>query len=301
MPTAASFPYSSTNNMEQSSVIEISGVGLITGKPVTVQLAPAPTGTGVKFVFANTGATLTASPQYIADTQRGVTLIHPQTKQTLSIVEHFLAAVACSNVTDITVTLHGDAPELPLLDGSALPWYQALHKHWHQPITKATVPPVCFNPLKQPIFWSKSTQKIALYALPAKQFSITYTLDYQHPAFACDWATWHGLQDTTVTVEQLLAAQTFGWLDELPAMQAKGMALGVTAENTLGLCADGTFTRPLRFDKEPFYHKMLDLIGDFQLCGLPLQHLPPMAIVAVNAGHTSHIGFAQELKQQLLQ
>jgi UDP-3-O-[3-hydroxymyristoyl] N-acetylglucosamine deacetylase len=281
------------------SVIELQGVGLITGKTVMVQLAQAPKGSGVRFVLANTGAVLPASPQYIADTQRGVTLMHPETKQTLSIVEHFLAAVACSGFADITVTLHGDAPELPLLDGSALPWYEAMLQQWGTSIAETTTQTTS-RALEKPIFWSNSTQKVAMYALPAQQFSITYTLDYQHPAFGGDWVTWYGKQDATVSIPQLLSAQTFGWVDELPAMQAKGLALGVTAENTLGLYADGTFTRPLRFDKEPFYHKLLDLMGDFQLCGLPVAQLPSMALVAVNAGHTSHIGFAQELKHQLV-
>jgi UDP-3-O-[3-hydroxymyristoyl] N-acetylglucosamine deacetylase len=282
--------------MSNAAVIELSGVGLISGKPVLVRLTQGTKGQGVQFMFASTGAILPARAEFIVDTQRGVTLMHPETKQLLSIVEHFLAGVSLSGWYDITATIIGDAPELPLLDGSALPWYQAIVAHWGKPTNQPAQP---FYRLEKPVFMVGSTLKTAMYALPAERFSITYTLDYRHSGFQCGWATWYGRKDEGVSVEQVLSAQTFGLVDELPALQAKGLALGVTLENTLGLCADGVgYTRPLKFDKEPFYHKMLDLIGDFHLCGLPADSLK-MAIVAINAGHTSHIAFAQQLKKCL--
>jgi UDP-3-O-[3-hydroxymyristoyl] N-acetylglucosamine deacetylase len=284
--------------MPQSAIIELSGVGLIFGQPVTVQLAQAPQGQGVQFVWASTGAILPASTEFIVDTQRGVTLMHPETKQVLSIVEHFLAAVSMSCFYDVTVTLIGEkVKELPLLDGSALPWFEAMISQWGTPTIKVKQP---IYTLDKPVFLKGSTLKTALIAYPAEQFSITYTLDYPHQGFRGDWATWHGRQDAVVSVSQLLSAQTFGLVDELPVLQAKGMALGVTLENTLGLCADGVgYTRALKFPKEPFYHKMLDLIGDFHLCGLPADSLQ-MAIVAINAGHTAHVAFANQLKQHNL-
>jgi UDP-3-O-[3-hydroxymyristoyl] N-acetylglucosamine deacetylase len=279
------------------SVIELSGVGLISGKSVIVRLEQGLKGQGVCFVFASTGAVLPAHPEFIVDTQRGVTLMHPETKQLLSIVEHFLAGVSLSGWHDVTATIIGDTPELPLLDGSALPWYQAIISHWGNATSEKEQP---IYTLGKPVFLNGSTLKTAMYALPAERFSITYTLDYRHSGFQRAWATWHGRGDTIISVEQLLSAQTFGLVDELPILQAKGLALGVTLENTLGLCADGVgYTRALKFDKEPFYHKMLDLIGDFHLCGLPVDSLN-IAIVAVNAGHTSHIAFAKQLKKHLI-
>ena len=282
--------------MSSQTVITLSGVGLISGKPVTVQLEQGLQGQGVRFVFASTGAILPASADFIVDTQRGVTLMHPETKQLLSIVEHFLAAVSFSGFHDVTATIEGDAPELPLLDGSALPWYQAIASQWGKPESPVHKP---IYTLEKPIFIAGSTLKTAMYALPSEQFSLTYTLDYAHAGFQRDWATWQGRADRVVSVEQLLSAQTFGLVAELPVLQAKGLALGVTLENTLGLCEDGLgYTRALKFPKEPFFHKMLDLVGDFYLCGLPIDSLQ-MAIVAVNAGHTSHVAFAQQLEHQL--
>jgi UDP-3-O-[3-hydroxymyristoyl] N-acetylglucosamine deacetylase len=275
-------------------------VGLISGKPVTVVLAQAKQGQGIQFVFASTGAVLPANDAFIIDTQRGVTLMHPETKQRLSIVEHFLAAVSMSGFTDITATLHGEAPELPLLDGSALPWYEAILSTWGTPQSSANPMSYTIRPLARSVFMSGSTLKTAMYALPAEQFSITYTLDYRHSGFQSDWVTWQGRTDATVSVPALLSAQTFGLVAELPALHAKGLALGVTLENTLGLCADGTYTRALKYPKEPFYHKMLDLVGDFHLCGVPVDSLKNIAIVAVNAGHTSHITFARQLKAMLI-
>ena len=284
--------------MSLSSVITLSGVGLISGKPVSVRLEQGLQGQGVRFVFASTGAILPASADFIVDTQRGVTLMHPGTKQLLSIVEHFLAAVSFSGFHDVTATIEGGAPELPLLDGSALPWYQAIVSQWGKPEPSVNKPLYTLN---KPVFMQRSTLKTAMYALPSDKFSLTYTLDYAHAGFQRDWATWQGRVDRVVSVDQLLSAQTFGLVAELPVLQAKGLALGVTLENTLGLCEDGFgYTRALKFPKEPFFHKMLDLVGDFHLCGLPVECLQ-MAIVAVNAGHTSHVAFAKQLKQQLEQ
>jgi UDP-3-O-[3-hydroxymyristoyl] N-acetylglucosamine deacetylase len=283
--------------MLESPVITLSGVGLISSKPVTVALQQGIQGQGVQFVFAATGAILPASADLIVDTKRGVTLMHPETKQLLSIVEHFLAAVSLSGFHDITATISGDAPELPLLDGSALPWYQSLISHWGKPPQPIMAKPI--HTLKQPVFMRGSSLKTAMYALPAASFSLTYTLDYPHVGFQRDWATWQGRVDESVSVEDLLSAQTFGLVAELPALQSNGLALGVTLENTLGLCEDGiSYTRNLKFPKEPFFHKMLDCVGDFHLCGLPVDSLQ-MAIVAINAGHTSHVAFAQQLKHHL--
>ena len=171
---------------------------------------------------------LPALPEWIVDTQRGVTLMQPETKQLLSIVEHFLAAVSLSGFYDITATIEGDAPELPLLDGSALPWYQAIVSQWGKPKLPSPRP---IYTVDKPLFMQGSTLKTALVALPAKHFSITYTLDYPHVGFQGDWATWQGRADERVCVEQLLSAQTFGLVAELPALQAKGLALGVTLED----------------------------------------------------------------------
>lgn len=275
--------------MQTTHPVFVTGTGLITGQPVSVEILPAPAGTGVVFVV--NGTTIPATPQYVVNTDRGVTLAHGG--QPLSIVEHFLSAVAMVGLSDLTVTVTG-APELPLLDGSAAQWVEAL-----RPLKQ--VKQICetnpFLTLTQPILHTEPANPgLALWAFPADSLSILYAVNFAHPALENRWLAWTPESGTLET--QIAPARTFGFVSELPALQARGLALGVTPENTLGLTDDGGFTSPLRMPDEPIRHKILDLIGDLMLCGVPIERLK--ARIGVQwGGHHAHLAFGQQLAQAL--
>ncbi|MDX2085264.1 MAG: UDP-3-O-acyl-N-acetylglucosamine deacetylase [Candidatus Melainabacteria bacterium] len=285
------------------TTVTVSGHGLITGLPVAVRLEPATPGSGICFHLAN-GAPIPARLSSVVQTDRGVTLgtdalrsgqVAPTdpnvlAQHSLSIVEHFLAACALSNRTDLNVFLSGEAPELPILDGSAGPWLQALQAL--APSSPAFV--AADLRVEKPLF-IRLDELTAIYALPAESFQVTYTLDYPHPLTHCQWTRWHAETDSA---EALASAGTFGMLDELPVLQARGLARGVNLENSLGLMEDGQTTRPLRMAEEPLRHKVLDLLGDLSLLGINPLRLQAH-IFAINAGHTAHIALAKQLSSKL--
>ena len=257
----------------------ITGTGLITGQPCQVTLFPSAT-RGISFQWPN-GDLMPATLQAIHATERGVTLLGPN-GQTLSIVEHFLAACALTYADNVLVQVNG--PELPILDGSAAGWIEVLKPFKTLKTGYA---------LEKPIRVERGESWLT--AEPAEHFSISYTVDFPHTALQNKTVTWSPNEPDAMRIAQ---AGTFGSLSELPAMQAKGFALGVTEANTLGLTDDGGFTRPLRLPDEPIYHKVLDCLGDLMLTGInPL--ITGMHIKGYKAGHSSHLTLAESLLPHL--
>lgn len=264
-----------------TSALQIAGKGLITGQPVTVDIERAEAGHGIVF-YIDGVSPIPARLASVVHTDRGVTLANAERK-TLSIVEHFLCACSLAGLSDLRVTVSG-APEMPILDGSALEWLKRFRERWD------LSPPRPQIALPQAVYLTQD-EHIRVYAIPDAHFKISYSVDFNHPDLSTRWTHWDSAADDW---DQLAAAGTFGYLSELPAMQAKGLALGADADNTLGLIETGGYSRPVRFPDEPIYHKMLDLIGDLTLSGLN-----PLAlkahVFAINAGHGSHTAFARRL------
>ncbi|MBX2861787.1 MAG: UDP-3-O-acyl-N-acetylglucosamine deacetylase [Vampirovibrio sp.] len=261
----------------------VSGKGLITGLPVTVEIEAAPIGHGIVF-YLDGELPIPARLETVVNTERGVTLGHPSGKF-LAIVEHFLSACAMAEASDLKVSVNG-APELPLLDGSAIEWI----KHLNTGLPDCMIKPKPELELAQPVHYVHNDTTL-LYALPSNRLQVTYAVDFDHPDLRQRWIRWDSAKDT---VEDIAKAQTFGFVRELPTLQAMGLAKGVDEHNTLGLTDDGGYTRPLRMEDEPIRHKILDLWGDLMLTGLNPLHIKAH-IFAFNAGHASHTGFAKKL------
>lgn len=291
MQTLEKCPYITDFIPQQS--ITLQSVGLISGKPVQATLSRGKEQAGVVFVLPDS-TRIPAQSSLVVDARRGVTLADPTRQSPLSIVEHFLAAVALVGIPDLEVQLHapegGRVAELPLLDGSALPWFEALiHTFGWQaqsPLYKVNRP-----------YFFPFNEKIHLYALPSEHLKLGYVLDYPHRDLRHYWAYWDFKDRSEAEARYLLQARTFGQTAELPAMQEQGLAKGVSLDNTLGLNEDHqTYTTPLRLNHEPLFHKMLDLLGDFYLSGIPLARVQG-TFVACYAGHASHLAFAKALQE----
>lgn len=259
----------------------IEGYGLITGKPVSVKVSQANVGHGITFTVNNT-TPITATLSSVVHTDRGVTLANAE-GQTLSIVEHFLSAASFTGLSDLDVTING-APELPILEGSARSWVDFLEKNFPEKSSQTE------HRLRHAVVHHHSDD-IILYALPDTHFKISYSVNFNHPQLKNRWVHWDSKADSRSLI---INAGTFGYVNELPALQAKGLALGANLDNSLGLTENGDYTRPLHHDDEPVYHKVLDCIGDLRLSGINPLNLKAH-VFALNAGHTSHIAFAQKL------
>ena len=276
----------------QAKTFTMNGTGLITGLPVTATIEQGQPGQGIVFIAG--GARIPARLESIVSTDRGVTLGSfsdgKPTGITLSIVEHVLCAASLAGLDDLVITVEG-APELPVLDGSAKPWLDAFKQHFGIKPVSAT------RTLRRAVCWGANKENdskdATVYALPSDHFGVSYAVHFEgHRDLEQRWVRWDAQSD--VSFETLASARTFGYVRELPVLQARGLAKGVSAENTVGITDDGQYTDALRFDDEPVFHKVLDLIGDLTLAGINPLSLKAH-VFAIRAGHTSHTAFAREL------
>ena len=264
---------------------KLSGTGLHTGKPCTVVLRPAAADTGLSFFrdgrfvgrpsgdgdFAPSAETLRCS--FVGDE-----------KDRILTVEHLLAALRGLGITNLAIDVTG--PEIPGLDGSALPFVRLIKEIGLADQQKA----LDFYRISEPIFCYDKTKAIAIY--PAESFSISYVLDYEHPY----------LRDQKVDFEltpeafeaEIAPARTFCTDQEARELQKRGFGLGASAENTLVVTENGSHRSQLRFENEPARHKVLDILGDMQLLGFPVLG----RIVAIRSGHSLNRRLAQEIKKQ---
>ncbi len=270
------------------NALELSGIGLITGQPVKVSIKEGLPDTGIIFVLGD-GVEIPALLDTVVNADRGITLGHSSGK-TLSIVEHFLCACSLLGLSNLRVTVEG-APELPILDGSADPWLKALTHHFKKSSSKEK--PILELP--QGVFHLHN-DTTCLYATPSSHFKVTYSVNFPHPGLEGASEHWDSLIHHS---KDLSPARTFGFVRELPLLQAQGLAKGVSLENTLGLTDEGGYTTPLRIENEPIRHKILDLIGDLTLMGVNPLHMKAH-VYASNAGHSSHTAFAEKLLEKLI-
>jgi UDP-3-O-[3-hydroxymyristoyl] N-acetylglucosamine deacetylase len=279
----------------ETTSLTVSGIGLITGKPVDTTIYRAEPGHGVVFYRDDAASPpIPARLESVVNTDRGVTLAN-RAGQTLSIVEHFLGAAMLAGLTDLRVVVRG-APELPILDGSARDWLTRFREAFPDAFPAGTengsnLPERFPGRTPDRAVFYRGEGDIAVYAIPDTHFKVTYAVDFNHPDLKNRWVRWDSRADDPALVA---SAGTFGYVSELPALQARGLALGAGPENSLGLFEEGGYSRPLRHDDEPIYHKILDLIGDLSLSGVnPLT--VNAHVFAVNAGHGSHTAFARRL------
>lgn len=262
-----------------AEALSISGKGLHSGETVTLKMFPAAAGTGLVFlpVKGNTGK-IPVSPFYVTDTRQAVTIGNRDWE--IRTVEHLLAALAAAGVTD--AYLEVDAPEIPIMDGSSQPFYDALMATGVQQLDEVLEPIRLTTPI-----WVVDGDRY-LVALPHENTRVTYSIDFDHPALRGQTLVID--LDREKFVSEISSARTFGFYRDLEAMQAKGLARGASAENAVVLTDDG-FMNERRYENECVRHKVLDLIGDLYLIGRPIQ----AHIIAHRAGHTLDVALAKQI------
>jgi UDP-3-O-[3-hydroxymyristoyl] N-acetylglucosamine deacetylase len=204
--------------------------------------------------------------------------------------EHVLAALFGLRVDNAHLELQG--PEVPILDGSALPFAEAIHA------TGIVTQDAAARTLRLPRpVWAAEGERHVL-ALPAERFALTVATAFGR---ACAGpAVFHvefppdGVDDAAAEpfLHQLAPARTFCFEDEVAAILAAGLGAGGSLENTLVLSDTGP-SRPLRFEDEPIRHKALDLLGDLALLGGRLS----AHVIAVKAGHALHTAAAEQIRR----
>jgi UDP-3-O-[3-hydroxymyristoyl] N-acetylglucosamine deacetylase len=193
----------------------------------------------------------------------------------IETVEHLLAALSGFGVDSLGVDL--DGIEIPILDGSALPFADALAGAG----TREVAGEKRILRVLKPFTVEESGASIEV--LPGPGFRISYLIEFDHPAV--------GRQeiDIDVTRESFVAgiapARTFGFLKDVPELHRRGLALGGSFQNALILDGEKVVNGPLRFPDEFVRHKVLDLVGDLYLVGCPIEGY----FKARRAGHALHL------------
>ena len=237
--------------------VERRGVGLHSGEQAVVRLVPSDK-PGFQIRFTDQSESIRLSPDQVRDSQLCTTLDLGSRK--VSTVEHLLAALAGCGVTHAEIVLSGS--EVPLLDGSALNWVEALAEVGLQTASSArpTAPSV-----SQPL--SRHRGSSVITATPADRFSVVGIIDFPQPAIgrqvlALDLSP-------QVFVDEIAPARTFGFREQVEQLRAAGLIQGGALDNALVCDGDHWLNPPLRFPDEPVRHKLLDLIGDLALVGFP--------------------------------
>jgi UDP-3-O-[3-hydroxymyristoyl] N-acetylglucosamine deacetylase len=246
------------------------GVGLHSGHPATLTLAPAPADAGIHFVRTDLGVEIPARSAHVVDTTLSTNLGMGTAR--VHTVEHVLAALTGMGVDNCRVEV--DGPEVPILDGSAAPFVALVRQAGiaEQRAGKR------FLVIDRPVE-VRDGDKYARFE-PAESLSIEFTVDFRHP-LVTDQAFRFALSDRAFERE-VARARTFCFLRDIEKMQAMGLARGGSLENAI-VVDEFSILNPegLRFPDEFARHKVLDAVGDLSLAGRPFIG----RFVAYKSGH----------------
>lgn len=283
--------------MEQHTLadeISLSGVGLHSGMTTHVRLLPAAAGSGRFFrrVDLPEQPIVPAKVEVVDRTVLSTELTLGAAS--VRTVEHLLAALAGSGVDNVQIEI--DGAEVPLLDGSAKLWTEAIASVGLVSQPQARVVPL----LDVPVWIYQDDAFVA--AIPAPEIRFTYGIDFDLPAIGNQWHSWTPAQllpadfiSTSSFSKEIAPARTFGLASQVELLQQQGLIKGGTLENALVCDANGWLNPPLRFANEPARHKILDLVGDLSLLGT----FPTAHFFAYKASHKLHVQLAHQLKQKI--
>ncbi len=247
------------------------GIGLHTGKRVTLQLKSAPTNTGIVFIRTDLGMRhIPAVAANTGDTSYATSI--RQDDATAKTVEHLLSAFAGLHIDNAFVEISSE--EVPIMDGSARPFTRLIAEAGVQ--TQDKIQPML--KIIKPVFVRDGNKQIALW--PSESTSISYFIDFNHPMLKDQSLQYAPSEEAYL--REIADARTFGFMRDVKTLQAKGLAQGASLENAVALGEDSVLNKDgLRYKDEFVRHKILDLIGDFALAGMPvIGH-----IVAHKSGH----------------
>ncbi len=241
--------------------IACNSIGLHSGRKVGMVIKPAGVDEGIMFVRRDLQGNnrIKADLHNVRDTTLATTL--GLNGVTVSTVEHLMSAFSGMGVDNAVVEV--DAPEVPIMDGSARPFVDLLKGVGTQIQGKSKKLLV----IKEKVLVSEGESTAML--LPFPEFRITYNIEFSHPSIGVQS---HHMKFSDVSYEEeICAARTFGFLKDVEYLQAKGLALGGSLKNAVVLDDHRIINKGgLRFPDEFVKHKILDAIGDLSLLGIPI-------------------------------
>ncbi|MGQ2990509.1 MAG: UDP-3-O-acyl-N-acetylglucosamine deacetylase [Brevundimonas sp.] len=239
------------------------GVGVHTGQRVRLAIRPAPAGTGIVFVrtdISDRDNRIKVSGEAVVDARLN-TMIENTAGVRLSTIEHLMAAFCALGVSNAIVEV--DGPELPILDGSALPFVQLLDRAGFRRQSN----PVQYIEILEPIRVTDGDKHAAL--LPCDRYEMRFEIDFDAAVIGNQVVDF--VVDEPTFRNEIMAARTFGFAHEVQALRQAGLARGGSLENAV-VIDEGQILNPggLRMEREFVRHKALDAIGDLYVLGAPL-------------------------------
>lgn len=270
--------------MNQTTIaqeIVVDGIGLHTGVDVTMRLRMAPENTGYVFVRTDLdNFEIPASVEYVSHCSYATTLMRRGV--ILSTCEHLLAALRGSGVDNCFIEL--DNIEIPIMDGSSEDFIEMLR-------TAGTIEQNAarrfFRVLKC-VEFEEEGRRMSIE--PSDRYEIDCVIDFRHPFI--DRQAFHFVLENGSFGKEIASARTFGFTHEIEMLRKANLALGGSLDNAIVLTPNGMLNEsPLRFADEFVRHKILDIIGDFALLGMPVLG----KITAEKSGHAVHAALMSKL------
>jgi len=262
-----------------ASSVSRAGIGLHSGQESVVRLHPSEE-EGFQVSWTNSeDLPISLRIEHSRESQLCTTLECGSKR--LKTVEHLLAALAGCGLSHVHIEVSGE--EIPLLDGSALGWVEAINEAGLIPVNGTRKDLVKIN---SPLILNRGSSVIS--AIPAETFSLIGIIDFPYKAIGKQVFS---IELTPQTfVEEIAPARTFGFSDQIDHLKASGLIKGGSLENALICDGDTWLNPPLRFENEPVRHKLLDLIGDLAIVGFPQAQ-----VIVYKGSHELHADFASAL------
>lgn len=290
--------------------ITVKGVGLHTGKNVSLTFKPAEENTGYRFRRTDLPdkPIIKADIDYVTETTRGTTLKYNDV--ILRTIEHVLAAVAGLNIDNVLIEM--DSEEPPIMDGSSKYFVEALKKVGRKEQNAKRE----YFIIDDNIHFQDAELKVDILAIPNDEYKITVMIDYDSPVLGRQHATLHKKSDFA---DNYASCRTFVFLHELELLLKNNLIKGGDLNNAIVIVdrmlednemdnlaelfnkprvdikKEGILNADLYYQNEPARHKLLDLVGDLALVGMPIKG----RIIATRPGHSVNIAFGKKIKAQI--
>lgn len=277
------------------AAFERSGMGLHSGQRTTVRVLPDRSPLGRYFVRID----LPGQPQIpacldaVVQTTLSTELEGNGAK--VRTVEHLLAALAASNIDNARIEIDGG--EVPLLDGSAKDWHEAIAAAGYQELPfdfalgKPSENPAPHLEIREPISVREGDAFVTV--MPSEAMRFTYGIDFAYAPIGNQWHSWNPEREEFANA--IAPARTFGFADQIEQLRQAGLIKGGSLDNALVCDREQWLNPPLRFANEPVRHKLLDLVGDLSLLG----KWPRGHFLAYKASHHLHVRLARAIAQSL--
>lgn len=296
------------------SSVKLIGIGLHTGQKVTLEICPAAENHGYIFqrVDLDSNPIIHADCNLVVSTERGTTL--EENGARVNTIEHVLAALVGCGVDNALIKV--DGPEIPIMDGSALPFVHAIQSAG---ILEQNAEREYFV-LEENIPWEDLEKGIEFLAIPDPNYRLTVMVDYNSPVLGTQHASMYNIGEFN---SQIAGCRTFVFLRELEYLATHDLIKGGDLDNAIVLVDREDIPQEeldrlakllgkenlaitfegigvlnslkLQYENEPARHKLLDIVGDLALVGKPIK----AHILAARPGHSGNVRFAKVLKEQI--